>query len=249
MVFWGDPRHEAAEHAHESPRVMTVPLVILAFFGIVAGLFNFPLIGGNDVLPFEAGLTLEHWLEETIVAFELVEEGVLSEGQLPTTPTSIQWPVAIISLGLALVSLGAAFHIYRNKPKTVSDPDPTQKIPGLWGFFGKLPLDTLYMHYFVPWFNRFAWWLSQKFEWRFWHDFFHDNLIRDTFLWFADLCGNILDAQGIDGLVNGLGSATKWLADRIRTSQSGYARTYALSVFLGAVALLIYFLWPYIMGQ
>ncbi|MCP4357647.1 MAG: NADH-quinone oxidoreductase subunit L [Chloroflexi bacterium] len=247
MVFWGKPRHDAAEHAHESSRLMTVPLIILAFFGIVAGFFNFPLITGNDVLPFEAGLTLEHWLEEAIDVIELAEEGVLDEELLPHTPTSLVTQVAGISLVLALVSLGAAFYLYRDKPQSASDPDPTEKIPGLWTFCGRLPLNSLYMNLFIPWFNRFAAWLGFKFEWRFWHDFIHNNIIRDTFLWFANLI-DILDKEGVDGLVNGLGSATKWLADGIRVSQTGYARTYALSVFLGAVALLIYFLWPYIVG-
>src|SRR5262249_20573004 len=36
MTFTGAPRDEHVyEHAHESPRVMTIPLVILAFFSIV----------------------------------------------------------------------------------------------------------------------------------------------------------------------------------------------------------------------
>ena len=30
MVFFGEPKHEAAEHAEESPPVMTVPLMVLA---------------------------------------------------------------------------------------------------------------------------------------------------------------------------------------------------------------------------
>ena len=37
VAFFGPPRTHAAEHPHESPRVMTIPLVILAFFSFVAG--------------------------------------------------------------------------------------------------------------------------------------------------------------------------------------------------------------------
>jgi len=37
VAFFGGPRTHAAEHPHESPRVMTIPLVILAFFSVVAG--------------------------------------------------------------------------------------------------------------------------------------------------------------------------------------------------------------------
>ena len=38
MTFAGEPRDEYVyHHAHESPRVMSVPLVVLAFFAVVAG--------------------------------------------------------------------------------------------------------------------------------------------------------------------------------------------------------------------
>ncbi|HUM68696.1 MAG TPA: proton-conducting transporter membrane subunit, partial [Chloroflexota bacterium] len=244
MVFWGQPRHAAAGHAHESSPIMTFPLVLLAAFGTVAGLFNLPKVLGWE---YGGTLVLEHWLEHSIQTFELMEEGILAHA--PHTPTSLIVGVAATSLILALLSLGLAFYVYRDKPKTVSDPDPTQKIPGLWSVFGHLPVDTFYMSLLIPWFNRFSDWLGHKFEWSFWHDFFHERVIRDTFVWFADLSANVLDAQGIDGIVNGLGSVTRWLADGIRVSQTGYARTYALGVFLGTVVLLIYFLWPYVMGQ
>lgn len=244
MVFFGRARHEAADHAHESPPVMTFPLVLLAAFALVAGLFNFPNFNEQELIP--QTLVLEHWLEHSLLVFELAEEEILSH--VPHTPTSLQLPVAALSLSLAVVAMGTAVFVYNGRPKTAADRDPTQRIPGLWGIFGRLPIDSLYMKLLIPWFNRFAAWLAMKFEWRFWHDFVHDNIIRDTFVWFATLCGNVLDAQGVDGIVNGLGSVTRWLADGIRVSQTGQARTYALSVFLGAVLLLIYFLWPYLMG-
>ncbi|MCA1818647.1 MAG: NADH-quinone oxidoreductase subunit L [Halobacteriales archaeon] len=44
LTFYGKPRSEHAEHAHESPATMTVPLVLLAVFAAVSGLW---LIAGN----------------------------------------------------------------------------------------------------------------------------------------------------------------------------------------------------------
>ena len=41
-VFFGKPATDEAEHAHESPPVMTVPLVILAVFAVLAGFFGTP---------------------------------------------------------------------------------------------------------------------------------------------------------------------------------------------------------------
>lgn len=42
MVFFGEPRHEAAEHASESNRLMTRPLVFLAVLSLVGGFLNTP---------------------------------------------------------------------------------------------------------------------------------------------------------------------------------------------------------------
>ncbi len=244
MVFWGNPRHEAADHAHESSRIMTIPLVILAVFAVIAGLANLPLLNGNEYAG-GANLVLEHWLEHSLMVIELTEEGVL---HAPHTPTSINLYVAIMSTVLALAALGLAFFIYRNKPQKVTDPDPTQKIPGLWGIFGRLPLNTLYMKGVIPLFNRLAHVFGHRVDWDFWHDFVHERIIRDPFVEFANFMANVIDKQGVDGIVNGVGSVTKRIAGGLRQSQTGMARTYALSVFLGAVLLLIIFLWPLMAG-
>lgn len=51
MTFWGKPRgdHHAHDHAHESPRVMTVPLGVLAVGAIFAGMVWYqPFFGSHD---------------------------------------------------------------------------------------------------------------------------------------------------------------------------------------------------------
>ncbi len=56
VTFHGKPRDKHLyEHVHESPRVMTAPLWILAFFSLAAGLINLPFI-----------LTLDSWLKPVI---------------------------------------------------------------------------------------------------------------------------------------------------------------------------------------
>ena len=50
LVFWGKFRgsEEQQHHLHESPAVMTVPLIVLALLSVVGGFFNIPaLFGGN----------------------------------------------------------------------------------------------------------------------------------------------------------------------------------------------------------
>ena len=41
--------HEVAHHVHESPRVMTVPLMILAFFSTTIGFIGMPIIQGGNL--------------------------------------------------------------------------------------------------------------------------------------------------------------------------------------------------------
>src|SRR5439155_11291971 len=50
----------------------------------------------------------------------------------------------------------------------------------------------------------------------------------------------VLDARIIDGAVNAIGGGVKLLADGGRHLQTGFVRSYALAVFLGAVAILVY---------
>jgi NADH-quinone oxidoreductase subunit L len=50
----------------------------------------------------------------------------------------------------------------------------------------------------------------------------------------------VVDARGIDGLVNAVGGGVKRLAAGGRVVQTGFVRSYALAVFLGAVAVLFY---------
>ncbi|PIE56429.1 MAG: NADH-quinone oxidoreductase subunit L [Desulfobulbus propionicus] len=60
VVFHGSPRDQHIyEHAHEGPRVMTWPLVILAFGAAFAGLLNLPgLFGGEQMI--------SHWLSPSL---------------------------------------------------------------------------------------------------------------------------------------------------------------------------------------
>lgn len=60
VVFHGTPRdQEAFDHAHESPSVMTVPLIILAVGALFAGFLNLPAIFGGSQM-------VSHWLAPSL---------------------------------------------------------------------------------------------------------------------------------------------------------------------------------------
>jgi len=244
MVFFGKARHEAAAHAGESVPLMTIPLVILSVLAVFGGLLNLPFLskGAADASHGHASgayLMLERWLEHSIASFELTEAGVL---HLPHTPIVLSPAVAGVSTVLALTALlGAIFIVYRRRPISSSDKDPLQKTPIWW--FAVLPLNTLVMKGMIPAFNAAATWLAEVLDWKIWHDGFHDLIVRNSFVKGARFITDVIDEQGIDGLlVNGSAKAVSWTAERMRLVQTGYIRNYALSVFAGVVLLLAYFL-------
>ncbi|HDH24904.1 MAG TPA: NADH-quinone oxidoreductase subunit L, partial [Actinobacteria bacterium] len=63
LTFLGEPRWEEGVHPHEAPKVMTIPLMVLAVLATVGGLIN---------TPFRAGL--EHFLEPSFEGVGLAGE-------------------------------------------------------------------------------------------------------------------------------------------------------------------------------
>ena len=251
MVFFGKSRSEAADHAVESSPTMTRPLVVLAFLTVIAGLLNLAHFTDQSYLDSklvegEIQLRLEHWLESSLGSFELAEEGILQN--LPKTPTVVQYDVAIISSVLALSALFlAVYFVYRNKPEKATDPDPLERTPIWW--MSVLPINTIAMKGVVPAFNWLAKHAAHTVDWRFWHDWFHDRVIRDGFVGSANWIGRKFDTKAIDGgLVHGTARLVKGTANAFGQLQSGYVRNYALAVFLGVVAILTFFIYSYFAG-
>ncbi len=48
------------------------------------------------------------------------------------------------------------------------------------------------------------------------------------------------DVRGIDGIVNGVGAVTAWSGQRIRKGQNGFVRSYAFSMVVGIVVILVF---------
>ena len=98
LVFMGEARSKAAVHAHESQRVMTIPLLILAALTLIGGGLNLPGVH-----------SLGHWLGHT-----------LGEGEIAVFNPL----VAITATLFALVALGLAYRIYAHQPIAADGDDP-----------------------------------------------------------------------------------------------------------------------------
>jgi NADH-quinone oxidoreductase subunit L len=221
MVFFGEARHEAAAHAEESPKVMTVPLMVLAVLSILGGALN---------LPFEGFHNLTIWLGHTL-------------GEVEGLPLNLQ--VAGVSTVLALAAILVSWLIYGRKPLKAGQPDPLKKPLGFifTGMENKWFVDEGYWAVFVDRYVDISRFLADVVDWKFWHDWFHEKVIAGTYNWFTNIALNrYADQKGIDAFANFLGAATKNLSATLRKVQNGFVRSYALSILLGVVLILGYLL-------
>jgi NADH-quinone oxidoreductase subunit L len=216
MVFFGEPRHAAAAHAEESPSVITVPLIILAFLSLVGGALNLPGVH-----------TLTSWLEHTIEVH----------------PGEFVWSVAIIATVLALVALFLSWLLYGRNPLRAGEVDPLKRmLDGIFtGMENKWYVDELYNAIIVKPYVGISRFLADVVDWRFWHDWFHEKVIAGTYNWISNIGLNrYADQRGIDAVANDLGEFTQWLSVSLRKIQNGFVRSYALSVLLGVVLIVGY---------
>ncbi|HEX5630211.1 MAG TPA: NADH-quinone oxidoreductase subunit L, partial [Acidimicrobiia bacterium] len=89
LTFFGAPRWSEGVHPHESPKVMTLPLVALAGLSVVGGLVN---------TPFKTGL--EHFLHPVFEAVHLTHP---PEGTLALTLAAASVVAALAGIALAAV--------------------------------------------------------------------------------------------------------------------------------------------------
>ncbi|MEW6402422.1 MAG: NADH-quinone oxidoreductase subunit L, partial [Chloroflexota bacterium] len=221
MVFFGDPRHEAAAHAEESKPIITVPLMVLAALSLLGGALN---------LPFEGFHNLGHWLEHTLHEVEAL-------------PLNLQ--VAGISTVLALLAILVSWFIYGRNPLKAGQLDPLKGWLGpiFTGMENKWFVDEGYWAAIINPFVKGSQFLADVIDWRFWHDWFHETVIAGTYNWVSNIGLNLyFDQRGIDALANALGRWTKDLSATMRQVQNGFVRSYALSVLLGVVLILGYLL-------
>jgi len=107
VAFLGEARTEKAKHAHESPAVMSLPLVVLAVFALVGGyigitnIYNGQYIFGGDYTPYGEKLSvLQQALEPLHNIFPM-----------------------LLGIGAVAVGLFAAFSLYWN---AATDPLPAR---------------------------------------------------------------------------------------------------------------------------
>ncbi|MBM3297675.1 MAG: NADH-quinone oxidoreductase subunit L, partial [Candidatus Aminicenantes bacterium] len=128
-VFHGRERLEpgTAAHVHESPPVMTVPLVVLALFSAGAGYLSLPTVFGAD------GDRFSRFLESVIPG---------GAGAHPLGHGT-EWLLILASTAVAFLGIGLALAFYARSP--VIPEALVRKFPRLYGLLAhKYYVDEIY---------------------------------------------------------------------------------------------------------
>ena len=224
LTFLGQPRTPSAEHAHETPWTMTLPLVILAVFAIAAGWAGIP----EDFL----GLHLPpNWFHEFV------------GGTLAEHPEAVAFNIAplLTSLVVALGGLFIGWLVYRKYK--AGAPDPLEKALG--------PVHTLLKnkYYFDEIYNvllvRPAYWIADTFTNQWMDRGLIDGILHGVSRVLYSLGGifrNYFDKPVVNGFGDFVGEGTKKLGKALRVIQTGRVQQYLMAAFVLAFGTLMYFI-------
>ncbi len=236
MTFFGQPRTEAAAHAPESVRAMTVPLMLLAVFAIGAGWIGiphwFPVIGAALGNPFGS------MMEEQARLYSLHAEALPYQ----TIPITVS---IIVSLGGILL----AWLVYGRKPLQAGQQDPLERWLGpiypvlqkkyyFDELYGSLPnVKPAIVVGFAMWVMRLARSFDQAVV---------DGIVNGVGRfgrWLSRSLRLFFDEMFVDGAVNGTGFVAQVAGSVLRLVQTGQAQFYLLVVLIAMLALLALAQW------
>lgn len=210
-TFHGEPRNPDI-HAHESPKVMLVPLIVLAALAILSGYVGTPFAN-----------MFEHHLNPVLGHFEEM---------LPPAPHGFHLDLFLIGTFTALAGIGLASLIWYWPVLKI------EKLESAFGWLAKLVenkyyIDEIYQFIIIRPMMVWAWMLFMFDKWVI--DYVIVNGVAYMSLVASALWG-WFDRNVVDGLVNLVGWITKTFGGALRYVQTGVAQQY---IFLLVVAVLI----------
>jgi NADH-quinone oxidoreductase subunit L len=129
MTFHGKPRasEEVMHHVHESPKVMTIPLIVLAVGAVGAGALGYNSFAGHDYLG-------QFWRESL---------KVLEGNDTVTLAHAVPGWVKVLPIVVAVAGIALAYWVYMFRPGTAEAA--AKALPGVYRFLlNKWYFDELY---------------------------------------------------------------------------------------------------------
>ncbi len=248
LTFFGKPRmsQEVEHHIHESPKSMTVPLVILAIGSIGAGWLGLPhSLGGSN--QFEKFLE-PVFAKEAVVMEEGGAAHQVAAGEEQVEHTNpVEYGLMFASVGVAFLGWWLAKRAYGNADKGYKEP-----INEISPRFYKTLFRKWYIDEFYDWFitgrqklfpvRLGAMGLGEAL-WKFDADVI-DGTVNGAG-WATRESGTVStwwDKWIIDGLfVNGVAIVTRLASYPVRVIQWGLVQWYALVMVAGLVCFVVYY--------
>ena len=243
MTFWGTERfreapasHGEADHdhhhgpvePHESPKVMTIPLIVLAILSTVGGFIGVPYALSSGFIHKDVNV-LEHTLKPVVAHVPATEHGATDSHAepVPAAPSDTHAPpaeshavpatdtahavhspeeiraeriLAGVSVLIALLGIGAGWYLFQKRPLL--------QMPRL-----------LENKYYVD-------------------EIYDAALIRPIEAGSREGLWKIFDVGVIDGLLHLIGDAITEMGRLARWMQAGFVRGYAAIILTGALILI-----------
>ena len=217
MTFFGQSRvdEHVAHHIHESPKIMTVPLMVLAVLSIIGGYIGVPHVlgGANHIHEFLAPV-LGGGAEpaKAHAGISILTQAWASSGEGGGhSAAALELLMMVISVVIALIGIGIAYLFYVKNPalpKLLAE-----RWKGLYKLvFNKYYVDELYEILFIKSLKGLG-----------------------TGLWKG------FDDFVIDGTINGIAYLIGWLSGVTRRMQTGLVQNYAFSMVIGGIVLVAYY--------
>jgi NADH-quinone oxidoreductase subunit L len=238
LTFWGKPRgdHHTYDHAHESPRIMLIPLGVLALGSIAAGMIWFgSFFGDHDQVNRYFGIPTQY-AEKA----DHAEAKTGTDGHAAATTTA-----AAAEAAPDVVPGWTTGAIYMHPDNHVMDdahhaPKWVKVSP-----FVAMALGFLTALWFYVWNPAMPGWLAsvQRPMYLFLlNKWYFDEIFDAIFVQPAKAIGRFLWTKGdgavIDGSINGVALGIVPMLTRLAgRAQSGYIFSYALAMVAGIVIL------------
>lgn len=248
LTFHGTPRNkEKYDHAHESPKVMIVPLMVLAVLSVFVWYGANPF-GGAD------GWFLKDWVTtpQTVVPEEMRWNFMQSAGEAVTETSHegvvthsemymeamhhAHYPAMILSILLGGLGILLAFAMYQWKK---IDPDKlAEKLP--WAYklsYNKWYFDEIYQASFIAGtlaFSKILAWFDQTIV---------DGIVNGS-AWVTrqvSRLSGLFDTYVVDGLVNFSAFFSGFVGLAFKRMQTGKVQTYIVFVVFSILILLVIF--------